>query len=166
LTEAAGDLKKAEEILRIRSGAKASKVASRVAAEGTIAAHVAPDGKSGALVEVNCETDFVAKDPGFTQFARAVAQVASERAVKDLDALINERLGAVNRSTARQALGKLGENLAIHRWFAFRRKAGRSIICTAQRSALVDSARRCVGKSAMHIAASSRGAHARQVARN
>jgi elongation factor Ts len=92
LTEASGDLKKAEEILRIKSGAKASKVASRVAAEGTIAACVTGDGKSGALVEVNCETDFVAKDAGFTQFAREVAQVAAEHSVADVGALAAEKL--------------------------------------------------------------------------
>src|SRR5574340_1596090 len=62
LTEAAGDLTRAEEILRIRSGAKASKAAGRVAAEGVIGVSVADDGKSAAIVEVNCETDFVARD--------------------------------------------------------------------------------------------------------
>ena len=118
LTEAQGDLKKAEEILRIRSGAKASKVASRVAAEGMIAAHVAADGKSGALVEVNCETDFVAKDSGFTQFARAVAQVAAERDIADLDALNKERLpsGEEIDATRQALLGKLGENINIRRF--------------------------------------------------
>ena len=118
LTEADGDLKKAEEILRIRSGAKASKVASRVAAEGTIAAHVAADGKIGALVEVNCETDFVAKDAGFTHFARTVAQVAAERAAEDVAALGNERMpNGESVDAARQALiGRLGENMAIRRF--------------------------------------------------
>lgn len=117
LTEASGDLKRAEEILRIKSGAKASKVASRVAAEGTIAAHVTPDGKSGALVEVNCETDFVAKDAGFTQFARAVAQAAAERSVTDIGALANERLaGGETVDAARQTLiGRLGENMTLRR---------------------------------------------------
>ena len=59
LAEAGGDMGKAEEILRVKLGNKASKAASRVTAEGVVAAHIAPDGKSGALVEVNCETDFV-----------------------------------------------------------------------------------------------------------
>jgi len=62
LTEAGGDPAKAEELLRIRSGAKASKAASRIAAEGVIGLFVAPDAKTAALVEVNCETDFVAKN--------------------------------------------------------------------------------------------------------
>ena len=60
LSESGGDLKAAEDLLRIRSGAKASKAAGRIAAEGVVAAHVSTDGKAGALVEVNCETDFVA----------------------------------------------------------------------------------------------------------
>ena len=63
LEEAGGDMKKAEELLRIKSGAKASKAASRVAAEGAIGAYVSADGKTAATVEVNCETDFVARNP-------------------------------------------------------------------------------------------------------
>src|SRR5256885_5092067 len=65
LEEASGDLRKAEEVLRIKSGAKASKAASRVAAEGAIGAYLAPDSKLAAMVEVNSETDFVAQNPDF-----------------------------------------------------------------------------------------------------
>ena len=117
LTEAAGDLKKAEEILRIKSGAKASKVAGRVAAEGAVTAHVSPDGSSAALVEVNCETDFVAKDAGFTQFSRAVAQLAAEQNVVDVEGLNQSRLPSGETvDAARQALiAKLGENMTIRR---------------------------------------------------
>ena len=61
LTEADGDAAKAEEILRVKLGNKASKAASRVTAEGVIGTYVSPDGKTGAIVEVNSETDFVAK---------------------------------------------------------------------------------------------------------
>ncbi len=68
LAEAGGDLKKAEELLRIRSGAKASKAAGRIAAEGVIGAWLSADAKLGALVEVNCETDFVAKNDGLHRF--------------------------------------------------------------------------------------------------
>ena len=75
LTEAAGDLAKAEELLRIKSGAKASKAASRIAAEGVIGLYVAPDAKTAAMVEVNCETDFVAKNDDFRAFAAEVAQI-------------------------------------------------------------------------------------------
>ena len=62
LVETDGDMKKAEDLLRIKTGTKANKVAGRIAAEGAIGIHVSPDASLGALVEVNCETDFVAKD--------------------------------------------------------------------------------------------------------
>ena len=68
LEEAGGDLRKAEDLLRVRSGAKASKAAGRIASEGVIGAWLAPDRKLGALVEVNCETDFVAKNEDFLAF--------------------------------------------------------------------------------------------------
>ena len=77
LTEAGGDLKKAEELLRIKSGAKASKAAGRVAAEGAIGTYLSADGKLGALVEVNCETDFVAKNADFVAFAQARGRSSS-----------------------------------------------------------------------------------------
>src|SRR2546426_6248583 len=68
LTETGGDAAKAEELLRIRSGAKASKAADRIAAEGGIGAFVAADGKTGAVGGFNCETDFVAPNAGFLAF--------------------------------------------------------------------------------------------------
>ena len=73
LTEAAGDMAKAEEILRVKLGNKASKAASRVAAEGVVAIHISADGKLGAIVEVNSETDFVAKNDDFLAFSRNLA---------------------------------------------------------------------------------------------
>src|SRR5215813_9081603 len=73
LSEANGDLGKAEEILRIKLGNRATKAASRATGEGAVAAHISPDGKTGALVEVNCETDFVAKNPEFLALAATVA---------------------------------------------------------------------------------------------
>lgn len=117
LVEAEGDLKKAEEILRIKSGAKASKVAGRVAAEGAITAHVVAGGKVGALVEVNCETDFVAKDAGFTKFVREVAQAAAEQSTGDVEVLGQSKLASGQTvDAARQALiGKLGENMTLRR---------------------------------------------------
>src|SRR6184192_772436 len=80
LAECAGDLKKAEELLRIKSGAKASKAASRIAAEGVIGAWLSADAKVGALVELNCETDFVAKNDDFIDFAKSLAELAATRA--------------------------------------------------------------------------------------
>ena len=112
LAEAGGDLKKAEELLRIKSGAKASKAAGRVAAEGVIGVHVAADGKSGALVELNCETDFVAKNDDFVAFAARLARLAAESAVADAAALAAlpgieaERQGLVQ---------KIGENITVRR---------------------------------------------------
>src|SRR6188472_2895163 len=87
LTEAGGDLGKAEELLRIKSGAKASKAAGRIAAEGVIGLFVAPDKKTAAMVEVNCETDFVAKNDDFRAFASEVAQLIARDNPADLPAL-------------------------------------------------------------------------------
>src|SRR5438552_17607306 len=73
LTETSGDLGKAEELLRIKSGAKASKAADRVATEGLIGATIAADAKPAAMVELNCETDFVARNRDFVDLARRLA---------------------------------------------------------------------------------------------
>jgi len=117
LEEAGGDMNKAEDLLRIRSGAKASKVAGRVAAEGTIGIHLSGDRKLGALVEVNCETDFVAKDQNFAGFAKAVAELAAAGNVTDVEALAQARLASgENVEATRQALVmKLGENISVRR---------------------------------------------------
>jgi len=117
LEEAAGDMTKAEDLLRIRSGAKAGKLAGRVAAEGAIGAYVSSDGKSGALVEVNCETDFVAKDANFTAFVKALAQLAATRGLTEVDALAKAELSPGQTVEAgRQALVmKLGENMSVRR---------------------------------------------------
>ena len=112
LAEAGGDLKKAEELLRIKSGAKASKAAGRVAAEGVVGVYVAPDGKSGALVELNCETDFVAKNEDFLAFAQSLAEQAST--AKPADAAALAALEGVE--ARRQGLvQKIGENITIRR---------------------------------------------------
>src|SRR5688572_8694872 len=106
LAEAGGDLKKAEELLRIKSGAKASKVADRVAAEGVVGAWLSPDGKLGALAEVNCETDFVAKNEDFVAFAREVAEAVAKTNPADVQ-------GLANFEPRRRALvQKIGENIS------------------------------------------------------
>jgi len=112
LAEAGGDLRKAEELLRIRSGAKANKAASRIAAEGVIGAYVSPDGKLGALVELNCETDFVAKNEEFVAFARSLAETVASQNPKDVAALASGKV-----EERRQALiQKIGENMTIRRF--------------------------------------------------
>jgi elongation factor Ts len=117
LTEASGDIGRAEEILRVKLGNRASKAASRIAAEGVVAVHISADGKLGAIVEVNCETDFVAKNEDFLAFANVLASqivVADPADVKALDAI---NLGCVSIVVMRKALfGNLGENVAIRRF--------------------------------------------------
>ena len=117
LTESGGDMKKAEELMRIKSGAKASKVAGRVAAEGAIGVHIAADGKSGAMVEVNCETDFVAKDSNFTAFVSAVATAAAQSGTTDVEALSGSACAGGTLSSVREGLVmKLGENISVRRF--------------------------------------------------
>ena len=112
LAEAGGDLKKAEELLRIKSGAKAGKAAGRVAAEGVIGAYLSADARLGALVELNCETDFVAKNDDFVGFAQSLAQLAAEKDPADAAALA--ALPGVEAQ--RQGLvQKIGENITIRR---------------------------------------------------
>lgn len=117
LTETDGDLKKAEDLLRIKSGAKASKAASRVAAEGVIGAYLSADAKLGALVEVNCETDFVAKNEDFLAFAKAVAETVAKENPADVEALLKLDAAGENIEARRQALvQKIGENITIRRF--------------------------------------------------
>jgi elongation factor Ts len=117
LTESGGDLRKAEELLRIRSGAKASKAASRIAAEGVIGAWLAVDAKVGALVELNSETDFVAKNEDFIAFARSLAELVATRNPKDVEELGSLELMGAKIEAKRQALvQKIGENISIRRF--------------------------------------------------
>ena len=117
LVEAGGDSGRAEELLRIRLGNKASKAATRTAAEGVVAVHVAPDARAGAIVEVNCETDFVAKNEDFLKFASSLAELAAKRNPLDLTALNALPLGSATVEETRKALfGRVGENISIRRF--------------------------------------------------
>ena len=117
LEEAGGDIRKAEELLRIKSGAKASKAASRVAADGAVATWLSPDGKLGAIVEVNAETDFVAKNPDFVQFSNALAELVGKDNPKDVEALSQMKIGGETVEAARQKLvQKIGENITVRRF--------------------------------------------------
>ncbi|TAN54407.1 MAG: elongation factor Ts [Betaproteobacteria bacterium] len=116
LAESDGDLQKAEEILRIRSGAKASKAAGRIASEGVIGAWLAPDARTGALVEINCETDFVAKNADFVAFARRLAEMVATANPADAAALGALPMDGTTVEVRRQALvQKIGENISIRR---------------------------------------------------
>jgi len=117
LIETGGDLKAAEDLLRIKSGAKASTAANRITAEGTIGVEIAVDRKSGALVEVNCETDFVAKNEDFINFAKNLAQLTATKNLTDTEALSRATLpNGENVEEFRKALiMKLGENISIRR---------------------------------------------------
>ena len=120
LTEADGNLDKAEEILRVRLGNKASKAASRVAAEGVVSVHVAADGKSGAIVEINSETDFVAKNDDFVAFSRNLAEIVASANPADVEALAAAPLDGSTVEEVRKALvGKIGENMSIRRFTRF-----------------------------------------------
>ena len=117
LTEAAGDMGKAEEILRVKRGNKASKAASRVAAEGVVTTHVAADGKLGAIIEINCETDFVAKNTDFLAFTQALAGLVAAKNPADVAALSALDISGTSVEETRKALvGKLGENVSVRRF--------------------------------------------------
>ena len=121
LAEAGGDLAKAEEILRVKLGSKASKAAARIAAEGVVAVNL--DGAVGAIVEVNSETDFVAKNDDFLRFAADLAALVAKKNPADVAALSALPLGGGTVETTRTALvGKIGENMAIRRFVRLQAK--------------------------------------------
>lgn len=128
LVEANGDFKSAEEQLRIKSGAKASKAATRVTAEGVVSAFIAPDGKAGAVAEVNCETDFVAKNEDFIAFAKNVAETVAKSNPADIEALsamaIANGSGSVEE-TRKALVMKLGENVTIRRFERYATTTGK-----------------------------------------
>jgi elongation factor Ts len=121
LVETDGELKAAEDLLRIKSGAKANKAAGRVAAEGVVGAYLSADGKCASLVELNCETDFVAKNADFLEFASALAQLVAEQNPADVAALSALRLGdATVEGVLVEFEGEdeVGKDLAMHIAFA------------------------------------------------
>lgn len=123
LTEADGDMGKAEEILRVKLGNKASKAATRVAAEGIVAVSISADGKLGAIIEVNSETDFVAKNDEFIALANGSAKLVAEKNPADVAALSALPMGEGTVDSTRSALvGKIGENMSIRRFARFEAK--------------------------------------------
>ena len=117
LTEAGGDMDKAEEILRVKLGNKATKAASRVAAEGVVGLSLSADGKLGAMVEVNSETDFVAKNDEFLALSKGCADLVVAKNPADVAALSALPMGEGTVESTRSALvGKIGENMSIRRF--------------------------------------------------
>jgi elongation factor Ts len=156
LAESNGDIKKAEELLRIKSGAKANKAASRVAAEGVIGAWMAADGKVGALVELNSETDFVAKNEDFVAFAKTLAELVATCDPANVDELASIDTTGGKVEAKRQALvQKIGENISIRRFKRLQAKGKLALyLHGAKIGVLVDyEGPQEVGKDvAMHIA--------------
>ena len=122
LTETDGDMEKAIELLRERGIAKAAKKSSRVAAEGLVDAYVSEDGKVGAIVEVNSETDFVAKNAEFQEFVKEVAKIVAEKNPADVDALLEETYESEGKSVKdvlTDKIAKIGENMTVRRFVRY-----------------------------------------------
>ena len=120
LTEADGDSARAEEILRVRFGNKASKAAGRLAAEGIVIAFVAKDGKTGTLLEVNSETDFCAKNEDFLKYAHDLVSAINEKNPANIDALTKLTMSSGNAEEVRaQLVGKIGENITPRRFIRY-----------------------------------------------
>ena len=156
LTEAEGDMARAEEILRVKLGGKASKASARITAEGVVAAYIS--GGVGALVEVNSETDFVAKNDDFLALANNAARLVAEHNPADVAALLALPLDGKTLDEVRAALiGKIGENMSIRRFQRFDTSAKLASYLHGARIGVIveyDGADEQVGKDvAMHIAA-------------
>lgn len=117
LTEADGNMEQAEEILRAKLGNKATKAASRITADGVVAIYIDEPGKIGAIVELNSETDFVAKNADFIAFANDIAKLVAENKPADVAALSALPLNGSTVDEVRKGLiGKIGENISIRRF--------------------------------------------------
>ena len=120
LTEANGDSARAEEILRVRFGNKASKAAGRLAAEGIVVAFVAKDGKTGTLLEVNSETDFCAKNEDFLKYTHDLINAINEKNPANIEALTSLTMSLGNAEEVRaQLVGKVGENITPRRFVRY-----------------------------------------------
>jgi elongation factor Ts len=161
LSETDGDMEAAVQLLRTSGAAKADKKAGRIAAEGVVSIYVSDDRKLGVIVEVNSETDFVAKGDDFQKFAADIAAVVAATNPADIDALNATKLpsGETVDETRRALIAKLGENITVRR-FERVEAAGDAVISSYQHGlkigVLVNSAggNSDLGKDiAMHIAA-------------
>ena len=117
LSEADGDMERAEEILRVRFGNKASKAAGRVAAEGTVGVSISADGKTGAMIEVNSETDFCAKNDDFLAYVRELAVVVEKSNPANIESVAALPMnGSTAEDVRTQLVGKIGENITPRRF--------------------------------------------------
>ena len=122
LTETNGDMEKAAELLRERGIAKAAKKSGRIAAEGLVAAYVTSDKKVGAIVEVNAETDFVAKNEEFVNFVNDIAEIVATNAPVDMEALLAtnyKEAGKTVQEVLTDKIATIGENMSIRRFERF-----------------------------------------------
>jgi elongation factor Ts len=123
LVEAQGDMEKARELLRKKGLAAAAKKASRTASEGAIGAHIAEGGRAGVIVEVNCETDFVAKTPDFQSLVREVAVHVAAQAPADVPALLAQALaknpGQTVGQLVQEKIAFIKENIVVRRFARF-----------------------------------------------
>ena len=122
LTEADGNMEKAEELLRVKLGSKAGKAAARITAEGVVTSFI--DGTTGALLEVNCETDFVTKNDSFLALARAAAELIAKNNPADVAALgalaySQDGFGPTLEDVRKGLIGKIGENMSFRRFKRF-----------------------------------------------
>ena len=158
LIEAEGDAQRAEEILRVRFGNKASKASSRIAAEGVVSSFISSDGKSGSLIEINSETDFCAKNEEFQKFAISLAQAVVENKPFTIEDLAQINLDGQTIEELRTGLiGKIGENITPRRFNLLEAKGSLySYIHGAKIGVILDleGGNDMLGKDiAMHIAA-------------
>ncbi len=122
LTETDGDMEKAADLLRERGIAKAAKKSGRVAAEGLVATYVTADKKIGAVVEVNAETDFVAKNDEFVGFVNDIAEIVATKNPADLEALLGtsyKETGKTVKEVLTEKIATIGENMTIRRFERF-----------------------------------------------
>ena len=121
LVETSGDMAKAREVLRKKGLAAAAKKASRVASDGAVGAHIASDGKSGVVVEVNCETDFVAKTPDFQGLVKSIAEHIWKNDPADVAALLEQPFGPGQTvgQAVQEKIALIKENIVIRRFARF-----------------------------------------------
>ena len=126
LTEAGGDIEKAEAILRTKGIASAGKKASRHAKEGSVVSFIQPSGKTGVLAEINCETDFVAKNDIFSKFVKEISEEIAASKAETVDSLLESAgsNGVLFKDAIATTIAALGENIVIRRFARFHLEGG------------------------------------------